>query len=232
MRRFAFIAVLAAALGLTVPGAALAKSHHNARSHHSRSHRRGHARTLRLTPASVNSSDSSTTDNGSSATPASDSIGTVGTFDGTTLTLNLNDGSNDGSTVSGKVNRSTEIECVAAPSSAQTASTRDHGGSGESGDSGSGDGNSSSQSSTTTSSTEAGDDNGQNDQAQENEQSEPAQDNEQNEQGDDNGTGADQNQGQQNCGTSALTPGTRVRSAELRISSSDGSVFRKIVLFV
>lgn len=228
MRRFAFIAVLAAALGLTVPGAALAKSHHNARSHHSRNHRRGHARTLRLTPASVNSSDSSTTDNGSSATPASDSIGMVGKFDGTTLTLNLN----DNSTVSGQVNRSTEIECVAAPSSAQTASTRDHGGSGESGDSGSGDGNSSSPSSTTTSSTETGDDNGQNDQAQENEQNEQAQDNEQNEQGDDNGTGGDQNEGQQNCGTSALTPGTKVRSAELRISSSDGSVFRKIVLFV
>ena len=111
MRRLGFTAVFAAALGLTVPGAALARTHgarpHHARGH-SRTHRRaGRARTLRLTPASGPTSP--------------DTIGTVAGFQNGTLTLTLT----DQSTVTGAVTPDTEFDCVAPAATGQQASVRD-----------------------------------------------------------------------------------------------------------
>jgi hypothetical protein len=206
MRRFAFIAALAAALGLSAPGAVLAKggSHHSRQSHRRSHHKAAKARTVHLTPASVNSDS-----NGSTTTPANDSIGTVAGFDTTThkLTINLN----DGSTVSGTVDpQQTEFECVAPTSSgtAQTASMRDEGGSGSDGgsDSSSGSGSGDGQS---------GDTSGSDD------QNDPAEANEQDGQGD--------GQAAAGCDSSLLVAPQMVREADLRITSS-GSTFHKLVL--
>jgi hypothetical protein len=242
MRRFAFIAALAAALGLSAPGAVLAKghsSHHSRHQSRSRSHHKAaKARTVHLTPASVNSGS-----NGATTTPASDSIGTVAGFDTTThmLTINLN----DGTTVSGLVDpNATEFECVAPTSSgtAQTASMRDEGGSGSDGGSGSssgsgsGDGqsgdtsgsddqSSTQPSSTPTSAPQSGDDNGQ-------EADDTTQDNEANDQNDPSEANEQDGQDGQaaaGCDSSLLVAPQVVREADLRITPS-GSTFHKLVL--
>lgn len=246
MRRTTFIAVIVAALGLGVPGAALARSHRSAHARHhagSKHHKTLHARTLRLTPASVNRSTSST------ASGQPDSIGTVGSFTNNMLTLNLN----DGSTVTGLVDpNSTEFECVSAPSSstAQTAATREDGGSGSDGgsSSGSGSGDSSGSGDGSSGSTTSGDSSGSGSQpatqptptqsgedgqeAQENEQADSDATEDQNE----NQNGVEDNQGEDQstaaCNSSLLTatPPTAIKEAELRITSS-GAVFKKIELF-
>jgi hypothetical protein len=106
---------------------------------------------------------------------------------------------NDHSTVSGRVTNDTELECE--PDMPSSSAHED-------GDRGSGDRSGS------------GDDQAQNNQAGEdqNENNEPGED--QNEV---------ENEGMQNCTTAALTPGTVVHEAELRISSS-GAVWSKVEL--
>ncbi|MFL5822026.1 MAG: hypothetical protein ACJ764_01135 [Solirubrobacteraceae bacterium] len=107
---------------------------------------------------------------------------------------------NNGNTVSGDVTDSTELECT-APSSANPQN--------EDGDQGGGGDNSS-----------GGDD--QNEGAGE-DQGEDQGQNQGDEQGEDQGEDA------QSCGTSALTPGTTVAEAELKISSA-GSTWQKVEL--
>lgn len=230
MRRHTLTAVLVSALGLIVPGTALA---HNHGRHHGRSHHHAaKARDLRFTPASVNSNDTS---NSSPTNPSQDSIGKVDSFTNGKLTIILN----DNSSISGMVDPNrTEIECVAAPTStsAQTSSTRDDGrdgsGDGGSGDGGSGDGSRSgsdtsssgsgdqSPSSTQPNTPQSGDDG-----AQAGQDNDAAED--QNDAGD---QGENQGQNANGCDSSLLVHNESVRSAEL-VVSPDGSTFRKLVLF-
>ena len=240
MRRIAFIAVIAAAVGLSVQGAALARTHRGAHARHharSRTHHKGlHARTLLLTPASVDKSSSSTASGSpSTSSPAADSIGTVGSFTNNMLVVNLN----NGSTVSGLVDpNSTEFECESAPS--QTAAPREDGGSSGSG----GDSGSSTSGSGSGDNSGSGSTSGSGDQpatqpttTQSGEDAQDAQENEQadNDAAEDQNEVEDQNQAPNQpasaCNSSLLTPGTAVKEAELRISPSGGSTFEKIALF-
>ena len=103
MKRMLIIAVAGAALLATLPASALAGHRHH-RRHHSRHH-------ARVRHFGHETGTSTTTTSGSTAT-----AGTVAAFDGTTLTIKLN----DNSMVSGKVTPGTEIECSSTPASATT----------------------------------------------------------------------------------------------------------------
>jgi hypothetical protein len=102
-----------------IPATALGRSHHRRHHHHARAHHgirhkqfgRGDA------PASPSMADNA---------------GTVATFDGTKLTIQLA----DGSTVSGTVNGDTEIECDAADMSQTSFHRDDQGGDHSGGDQG------------------------------------------------------------------------------------------------
>jgi hypothetical protein len=114
MRRIAITACAAGALGLAIPGLAMARHHHHHHAgsvHHGRAH---HARVEHITPMSGalagRSSDGSTGDTGTTGptTPPAETIGTIASFEHGTLKLSLN----DGSTLSGAVIGDTEITCV------------------------------------------------------------------------------------------------------------------------
>jgi hypothetical protein len=102
-----------------IPATALGRSHHRRHHHHARAHHgirhkqfgRGDA------PASPSMADNA---------------GTVASFDGTKLTIQLA----DGSTVSGTVNGDTEIECDAADMSQTSFHRDDQGGDHSGGDQG------------------------------------------------------------------------------------------------
>jgi hypothetical protein len=140
---------------------------------------------------------------------ADEQSGVIDNFDPATgkLTIKL---VNDDSFV-GTVNGDTEIECE----STTTAATRDGG---ESGDDNSGPG-----------STDSGDDDATEHQSgDDNSGSGSTDSGDNNDQGDDNDDqGENENEG--NCGTDALTQGTIVKEAELRLTS-DGAVFKEIDL--
>jgi hypothetical protein len=107
---------------------------------------------------------------------------------------------NDGSTVAGKVTSGTEIKCEKAQTTPPTTTEGDK----ESEDS----------STTSEDSNHEGDD-------------------KDGEEGDDKGSGDDgdvESAPEPPCDTSALTPGTVVREAELRISSTGGAEFESIEL--
>ncbi len=107
MRRVLYTLIASALVVALIPATALGRSHHRRHHHHARTHHgirhkqfgRGDA------PASPSMADNA---------------GTVASFDGTKLTIQLA----DGSTVSGTVNGDTEIECDAADMS-QTSFHRD-----------------------------------------------------------------------------------------------------------
>jgi hypothetical protein len=116
--------ILAAATGSLVlalaPASALARHHSH---HHKRHHAAHHARVHRVTHRRFGDVNNPAT----TTTPTSSAVGTVDSFDGTTLTIKLN----NGSTVSGMVTNDTEIECEMAENQVENDLHRDGGGSGE-----------------------------------------------------------------------------------------------------
>ena len=124
MKRMLIGAVASVALLAALPASALARHHHH-RRHHSRTH---HARVRHLRFGHA------TDGSGTSPTSASGTAGSIVGFDGTTLTIKLN----DTSTVSGKVTPDTEIECTSTPTTTPTSMLHedgdgggDHSGSGD-----------------------------------------------------------------------------------------------------
>jgi hypothetical protein len=125
LRKVLYTLVASALLAALIPATALGRSHHR-RHHHARVHHK--IRHKQFGRASDPMSPS-----------MSDNAGTVASFDGTKLTIMLN----DGSTVSGNVTGDTEIECEAADTSDTSFNRDDEGGDNNSGDddAGSGDDN-------------------------------------------------------------------------------------------
>ena len=119
MRRVLYTLIASALVVALIPATALGRSHHRRHHHHARAHHgirhkqfgRGDA------PASPSMADNA---------------GTVASFDGTKLTIQLA----DGSTVSGTVNGDTEIECDAADMSQTSFHRDDQGGDHSGGDQG------------------------------------------------------------------------------------------------
>jgi hypothetical protein len=236
MRRLTLlISIALALLAFAIPAAAGARQGHHKRHHHARVADRNHngmpdrwERKHRVHKASAdpdrdgvanlgefhngtNPRDADTDNDGvkdgdddandDGIDDGDEQSGVIAGFDGTTLTVTLV----NGDTLRGTVNGDTEIECE----STTTATTRHDG---SSGDDNSGPG-----------STESGDDNS----GPGSTTSGPGDDDgADNEQGDDND---DQGENEGNCGTDALTEGTIVREAELRLTST-GAVFHEIEL--
>ncbi len=115
MRRMIITAVTATALA--VPGAAIASDHsehqgvHDQGQHHKRHHasrhRGSHTVTFGAAASSTPAAPAGTSSPAPEAGSSDETAGTVASFSGGTLTITLS----DGSTVSGKVDSSTEIEC-------------------------------------------------------------------------------------------------------------------------
>jgi hypothetical protein len=123
LRRVLYTLIASALVAALIPAAALARSHHRRHHHHVRVHHRIHHKQFGRSDAP--------------ATPAmDDNAGTVASFDGTKLTIQLA----DGSTVSGTVDGDTEIECEAADMSPTSLHRdnegRDHNGGDDQGDRG------------------------------------------------------------------------------------------------
>ena len=118
MRKVLYTLIASALLAAVIPATALARGHHG-RHHHARAHHKFHhkIRHKQFGRASA-----------PATTSMSDNAGTVSSFDGHTLKIQLA----DGSTVSGAVNDSTEIECQAADDS-QSDFKADHEGGDRSG---------------------------------------------------------------------------------------------------
>jgi hypothetical protein len=135
MRRTFFCTLVSVAAFAFVPASSLAREHqrehHHARHHLKRTH---HARVHHKRFGTIGTGSSGSTGSGSTGSgggmPSSDTAGTIASFDGTKLTLTLN----DGSTVSGTVNGDTEIECMSATSTQDSFQRNDHGGDNGGGD--------------------------------------------------------------------------------------------------
>jgi hypothetical protein len=189
MRRFVFTFAATGLLFVFGPAAALAhhhsRSHHHARAHHAHIRRFGDVTSAPTTTSSA------------------DNVGTVASFTGGVLTIQLN----DGSTVSGTVTNDTAIECM----SSQSQSTHDSGdqGSGDNGDQSSG-------------SDEQGDQASGSD--EQGEQSSSTED-----QGDQSSSGEDQGDASSSCSSADLTAGKTVHAAELKITSA-GKTWDKVEL--
>lgn len=205
MRRALLSALGIAALALTVPGAAVARGHHRhkgkSKAHHARVRFEhiGAAITISTTPPPGGPATTEPTKTSSEPPPSS------GEDAGKVASFTggvLTITLNDGSTVSGKVTSATEIECVKASSPTPATSGEDQGsGDDNEGDkSGSTEGDKSSGDSSEGDKEDAGDGDGPASAA-----SEPP------------------------CDSSALTPGTVVHEAELRIGST-GAEFESIEL--
>ena len=110
MRRVLYTLIASALLVALIPATALGRSHHR-RHHHARVHHR-------IRHKQFGRGDAPT------APTMADNAGTVASFDGTKLTIQLN----DGSMVAGTVNNDTEIECEAADMSQSNFNRDDHGG--------------------------------------------------------------------------------------------------------
>ena len=135
MRRFAFTLAATGLLFVFAPAAALAH-HHRTRSHGARSH---HLRIRRFGDVNSQPTTSSSADN----------AGTVVSFTGGVLTIQLS----DGSAVSGTVTNDTEIECAASGQS-QSSGEDQSSGTEDQGDQSSGSGDQSSGSGDQSSGTE------------------------------------------------------------------------------
>jgi hypothetical protein len=197
----------ATALALSSPAAALAHHGHH-RKHKAKAH---HAR-VRFEHFGAGGSVSSRLDGEATTTPTTDTstgtpsapsdqdAGKVTSFENEVLTITLN----DGTVVQGKVTSRTEIHCIPAEPASNPADEDQ-----ESGDE-----------------QESGDDKGTGD----DESHEGAEEQSSEEQSDSKDDGeAASAPTEAPCDSSALTPGTVVREAELRISSA-GSVFESIQL--
>src|SRR3954453_2531578 len=244
MRRLTlFISVALAMLVFAIPATAGAKSHHTKRHHRARVADRNHngipdrwEKKFRVHSATADPDRDGVTNigefhdgtnprnpdtNGNGIPDGRDDAnddgiedgqeqsGTITSFDSSTgrLTVSLV----NGDSLTGTVSSATEIECdndVVQPTT--PASTRHDGGETESGDDNSGPGSTDSNSGSTEHTQQSGDDDNQGD---DNDQGENAQ-------GEDN---------QASCGMDALTAGTIVKEAELRLTSA-GAVFEKIEL--
>jgi hypothetical protein len=216
MRRFRFtIAASITALAL-IPAGAMASGHakHHKRHHAARHHRVHHSvRHVQFGAASTTPSSpsgTSTSPSSPTTTPSSDTAGTVKSFTGGVLTIVLTDGT---TMVSGKVSDSTEIECEAVDMQGDMRSLHADGGSGHGGGDNSGDNSNSGRGDQGNGGGDNGDDNG-------------------NDNGDDNGDdhGDDHGTVGQSCTAANLVAGAMVRSAELSISSSTGSIWDKVEL--
>jgi hypothetical protein len=194
-----------ASTALAIPAAAVAShqgEHRAGEIHHGAHHKRhhSHSHVLRFGAVASSGASTGTTTAPSSAPPAEtndQTAGTITSFANGTLTLTLT----DGSTVSGKVNEGTEIECSAAMAGATgNGGSADHGDNDNSDDRGH-DGQSGRDPAT------GGRDDG------------PGHD-----VGDDNGQDE-----AQHCTTAALVHGAVVREAELRVGSAD-AVWEKVEL--
>ena len=199
MRRFVFTFAATGLLFVFGPAAALA--HHQSRGHHGA---RAHSHIRRFGDVTSAPTTTSSTDN----------VGTVASFTGGVLTIQLN----DGSTVSGTVANDTAIECA---SSGQSQSTQDSGdqGSSDSGDQSSGSSDSGDQ---TSGSSDSGDQSSsigdQGDQSSSGE-----------DQGDQSSSGEDQGDASSSCSSADLTAGKTVHAAELKITSA-GKTWDKVEL--
>lgn len=110
MRRVLYTVLASALLAALIPATALGRSHHrrhHSRAHHARVHHRQFGRASDPTTPSM-----------------ADNAGTVASFDGTKLKIQLA----DGSMVSGTVNNDTEIECEAADMAQSNFNRDDEGG--------------------------------------------------------------------------------------------------------
>jgi hypothetical protein len=116
LRRVLYTLIAGALVAALIPATALGRSHHR-RHHHARVHHK-------IRHKQFGRSDAPTTPS------MADNAGTVASFDGTKLTIQLA----DGSTVSGTVNGDTEIECDAADMSQTNFNRDDEGGDHNSGD--------------------------------------------------------------------------------------------------
>jgi hypothetical protein len=194
MRRIAFALVASALLVAFAPAGALAKSHR----HHSRTH---HARIRRFGDMSPTAPTTTT------GAPAP--VGTITSFDGTTLIVHFN----DGNTVTGVVTNDTQIECT---SSSQSTGSDDQGD--QSGTT-SGSDDQSDQSGTTSGSDDQSDQSGttsgsddQSDQSGTSGQT-TGSDDQSDDQGDENGSSS-------SCGPSSLQPNANVLGAEVRFGAT------------
>jgi hypothetical protein len=145
MRRYLFALLTSLAVLAAIPSASLAKDHPN-RDRHARHDRREHAR--RHARLHNRLERFGTGQGGTTATPAptTSDAGTVQSFQNNVLVIKLN----DGSTISGTIDRNTEVECEAmdenvgrddgGPGSSGRGAGRD-GGDRHGGDNGGGDGN-------------------------------------------------------------------------------------------
>jgi hypothetical protein len=199
MRRFFFIAAASVLLVALVPASAFARRHHHRSHHHARVH---HSRTHVRRFGDVTGAPTTTT--------SSDNAGTVLSFDGTTLVIQLNNPAS--STVSGTVTPNTEFDCQAAGTTSTTHPDGDHGGGDNAnggGDDNTAAGNDDNTAAGNDDNTNGGDENNANGD-------------------DDNANGGDENNGA-SCSTANLKPGAVVREADLRISSS-GQEWKKLEL--
>jgi hypothetical protein len=213
LRRFLYTLIAGAAIASVVPATALAQGHDRGHRRDTERHHRDHARFHHRHFGRIDA-------------PAMQNAGTVASLDGRTLAIRLN----NGSTVSGVVNRGTELRCVAFGREDRVLHRDDdHGGgpgsggpvsgSGSSGGSGSNGGSGSdSSSSGRPGSGDAGSSPTSGSGA-------PS--------GDDNGNRGDRNDNNdmRNCGRINLRPGTVVHEADLRLSPF-GAIWQEVELVV
>ncbi len=212
MRRTVMAIASALAIVLAAPGMALA--HHHGRGHHGKHHARHRAhgaRVIKFAPVEEGKGAEGSTE----TTTTSEGVGTVVSFEGEVLKIKLNDGSE----VGGKVTEDTNLVCISPTSGASAQSGDDEG----AGDDQSADDEGDHQGD------EAGSDGGSGDEGGEasGEHGSTPSAHDSSFEGDASGDeGA-----AQPCETSALTPGTIVREAELRLTSS-GAVWESVVLML
>jgi hypothetical protein len=216
MRRIIMAIASVLAFVLAAPGMALAH-HHHARGHHGKHHARHRAhgaRVIKFAPVEEGKGGEGEGAGSTETTTTSEGVGTVLSFEGNVLKIKLNDGSE----VGGKVTEDTHLVCI-SPTAAGSADDEGAGDDQSADDEGDHHGD------------EAGSDDGSGDEGGETsgeDGSTPSAHDSSFEGGD----GSDDDEGAaQSCETSALTPGTMVREAELRITSS-GGVWESVVLML
>lgn len=226
MRRLMLAALGIMALALAVPGAALAhKGHHHNKGHHHAKRKARHA-SIRFEhfgaftaseptgtgTATGTVTSGSTTSTGSTRSTTPENAGTVVSYTNGVLKLELS----NKSMVEGNVTAGTEIQCVKAAATSTTPSGGEPSDQSPGDDSGQGDDQS------------RGDMSQQGDQ-QSSSSGEPQQGEDGQDSSDDDVEAQSTSAPEAPCDTSALTLGTVVRSAELRIGPS-GSEFESLVL--
>lgn len=210
MRRAMLAALSVIALALASPGSALAHHGHRHHGHHKGKAKAHHAQVhFEHFGAPAPASSDVPTGSGSEETkaaPPAEVVGTVTSFENELLTITLN----DGSTVKGKVTSDTEIRCMG------TSPTSSSGEEGSSDDKGSGDDQSGDRDQ------QSSDDERQTDEGRQSDEEGQSKE-------DDGDSGAETTSVEPSCGTAALTPGTGVREAELKIGPG-GAEFESVEL--